>query len=126
MQVAFNLKAPGENIIPQVFVSNSPDFSQDRAISAQELVWELKGKEQNVVVSGRVKTPTPLPAHTQTLTVRIVLNRDLGIVESDGHRLWAGPNALGDQPRYLGVRFIRTDGKEVGDVSVQSVRVQKN
>jgi hypothetical protein len=126
LQVTLNIKSPGEDLIPQVFVSNSPEFSPDRAISAQELVWELKGKEQHVVVNGQVKAPTPLPAHTQTMTVRIVLNHDLGVVESDGHRLWAGPNALGDQPRYLGIRFIRTDGKEVGDVSVQSARVQKS
>jgi len=126
IQVALNIKSTGEDLIPQVFISNSPDFSPDRAISAQELVWELKGKEQQVVVGGRVEPQTPLPAHSPSLTVRIILNKDLAIVESDGHRLWAGPNGLGDQPRYLGVRFIRTAGKSAGDIRIQSARVQKS
>jgi len=126
MQVTLNIKSTGEDLIPQVFVSNSPDFSPDRAISAQELVWELKGKEQHVVVGGRVEPQTPLPPHTPSLTVRIILNKDLAIVESDGHRLWAGPNGLGDLPRYLGIRFIRAIGKSAGDISIRSARIQKS
>lgn len=126
IQVTLNLKSTGEDLIPQVFVSNSPDFSPDRAISAQELVWELKGKEQHVVVGGRVESQTPLPDHTPSLTVRIVLNKDLAIVESDGHRLWAGPNGIGDQPRYLGIRFIHTIGKDAGDISIRSAHIQKS
>jgi len=125
-QVTLNIKSISEDLIPQAFVSNSPDFSPDRAISAQELVWELKGKEQQVVIGGRVQPQSPLPAHTPTLTIRIILNKDLAIVESDGHRLWAGPNGLDDQPRYLGIRFIRTAGKAAGNISIQSARVQKS
>jgi hypothetical protein len=126
MQATLNIKNTGDDLIPQVFVSNSPEFSADRAIGAQELVWELKGKEQHVVVGGRVESQTPLPPRTQTLTVRLVLNKDLAIVESDGHRLWAGPIPLGDQPRYLGIRFIRTAAKPTSNISIQSVRVQKS
>ena len=125
-QITLDVKDPGGALIPQVFVSNSPDFSSDRATGPQELVWQLQGKEEKVVVGGRVERQTPMRDHTQTLTIRFILNKDLAIVESDGNRLWAGPNGLGNHPRYLGVRFVRTNGKSTGDVSVQKVQVQKS
>jgi hypothetical protein len=125
-QVTLRIQGTGEALIPQIFVANSPDFSPDRATGQQELVWQLQGNEQKVVVGGRVEKQSPIPGHAQTLKVRLILNKDLAIVESDGRRLWAGPNALGDRPRYLGVRFLRTSGKSNGDVSVQSVQVQKS
>jgi hypothetical protein len=126
MQVTLQVKSVADDLIPQVFVSNSPDFSQDRATAAQELVWQLKGNEQKVVVAGRIEGQAALPAHAQTLTIRIVLNRDLAIVETDDHRLWAGPHSLGDGQRYVGVRFIRTAGKSTGNISIQSIRLQKS
>lgn len=125
-QVTLEVKGTDDAVIPQIFVSNSADFSPDRAIGPQELVWQLQGKEQKVVVAGRVERQSPMPGHTQTLTVRFILNKDLAVVESDGQRLWAGPNALGDKPRYLGLRFVRTNGKRTGDISFQKVQVQKS
>lgn len=125
-QITLEVKSPGDALIPQIFVSNSSDFSPDRAIGQQELVWQLQGKEEKVVVGGRVERQSAVPGHTQTLTIRFILNKDLAIVESDGNRLWAGSNGLRDQPRYLGVRFVRTDGKSTGDVSFQKIQVQKS
>ena len=124
-QIVLRVAAPGQDLTPQVFVSNSPDFSQDRAISAQELVWWLQGKTQKVVVNGNVERQSPLNERSRTVTIRIVMNRDLAIVEADGQRLWAGPHHLGTQPRYLGVRFIRTAGNNLGDLAFQSVRIAK-
>jgi hypothetical protein len=127
VSVTLQIRGTGEGLIPQVFVANSPDFSSDRATAAQELVWELEGTEQKVVVGGRVERQAKLPPHTQTLTVRLILNKDMAIVDSgDDRRLWAGPHALGDLPRNIGVRFIRTSAKSNADISIQSVRVQKN
>lgn len=129
VSITLHVHATGPGLIPQVFVANSPDFSSDRATSAQELVWELEGSEQKVVVGGRVEKQARLPKQAQSLTVRIILNKDLAIVESvdgESHRLWSGPHTLGDQPRYVGVRFIRTGGKSDADISFQSVRVQKS
>lgn len=126
LHAVLQLKARGDNLIPQVFIANGPDFSSDRATGAQELVWQLSGGEQQVVVGGKVENKSAVPAHTDTIDVRIVLNHELAIVEAGNHRLWAGPNGLGDQPRYVGLRFIRTPGKSPGDVSFKSVRIQKN
>ena len=125
--VTLQIHTAGQGIIPQVFVANSSDFSSDRATAAQELVWELEGTEQKVVADGRVERQAKLPPRAQTLVIRMVLNKDLAIVDSgDDHHLWAGPNALGDGARYVGVRFIRTAGKPDADIRIQSVRVQKN
>jgi hypothetical protein len=125
MTVTLKIAAPGDDLVPQIFVSNSPDFSSDRATAEQELVFQLKGDEQTVVASGRVEHQAVLPPHTQTVTVRIVINHDLAIVESNGSRLWAGANRLGDKPRYFGIRFIRTSAKPDAGITAQSVRIQK-
>lgn len=129
LSVTLQIHSTGPGLIPQVFVANSPDFSSDRATSAQELVWELEGSEQKVVVGGRVEKQAKLPNQAQSLTIRLILNKDLAIVESadgDTRRLWSGPHTLGDAPRYIGVRFIRTGEKSDADISIQSVRIQKS
>jgi hypothetical protein len=124
--VSLQIRATGEALIPQIFVANSPDFSLDRATAAQELVWELEGDEQKVVVGGRVEKQLKIAPKMQALTVRLIVNKDLAVVESDGTRIWSGPHALGDSPRYIGIRFIRTSGKSVADISFKEVHVQKN
>lgn len=125
ISVTLAIQNPGEALIPQVFVANSPDFSSDRAIAAEELVWEMQGAEQKVVVGGRVEKQDKAHSRLQTQTIRIVLNQDLAIVESNQERLWSGPNTLGNQPRYVGIRFIRTAQDAKGDVSIETARVQK-
>jgi hypothetical protein len=125
VSVTLQIHGTGEALIPQIFVANSPDFSSDRGTASQELVWELDGLEQRVVVGGRVEKQAKIPNRTQTLAVRLILNKDLAIVDSDSARLWSGLHTLGEQPRYVGVRFIRTDGKSDAEISIQSVHVQK-
>jgi len=124
--VVVRIDKPDESLIPQVFITNSSDFSSDRAVSwGVELVWQRKGSQQQVVLGGDIKRQAPLPAHNPTLSVRLIVNRELAIVECNGQRLWAGPNAFGDKPRYLGLRFLRTAGTAASHVSIQSIRVQK-
>jgi len=124
-QVSLRVASPGDDLTPQIFVSNSPDFSQDRATGAQELVWWLRGRNQKVVVNGNVERQSALGERGHAVNIRIVMNKDLAIVEADNQRLWAGPHHLGNKPRYLGIRFIRTAGQNLGDLSFQSVRVSK-
>jgi hypothetical protein len=122
IQTLILVNKAGEDLIPQVFVSNSSDFSPDRAISSRELVWQIQGGLQNVVVDGRVARQAGLNSKTNTHAVRFILKGDLAIVECDGRQLWVGHSQLADKPRYVGVRFLRTGQKTTGDVSVQSVR----
>jgi hypothetical protein len=127
VSAVLQIRGTGDGLIPQVFVAASPDFSADRAISAQEIVWELEGTDQKVIIDGRVEKQAALPAHARTLSVRLIVNKDLAVVETaENQRLWAGSHALGNTPRYVGVRFLRTAGKAEADISVQSVRIQKN
>jgi hypothetical protein len=123
IQTALRIDHPSGALIPQVFVSNNPDFSADRATSSQELVWEIQGDAQKVVVAGQVTRQASINAKSPTHTVRVILKGDLAIVECDGHQLWSGHSKLDDKPRYIGVRFIRTGAKPTGDVRIQSVRV---
>jgi hypothetical protein len=120
---------PVENVITQVFVSNSDQFSADRATAAHELVWSLRGRRQDAVANGNVESQSQLPRHPpQTMSVRLLVGPQYAIIESGGKRLWAGPHQLGEGPRYVGVRFIRTGGKATDatdGIFVRSVRVQK-
>lgn len=123
--VTIRIEKPQDTLIPQVFITNNPDFSSDRAVSSGvELVWQLKSGQQQVVLGGDIKHQAPL-AHSSTLSVRLVVNRELAVLECNGQRIWAGPNAFDDKPRYLGVRFLRTAGAPSGQIMVQSIRVQK-
>lgn len=125
LQATVHVLKPGPDLIPQVFVANDPAFSPDRAISAQELVWQLQAGSQKVFVGGRMTRQARVSAKSPTHTVRILLKGDLAVVECDGQRLWAGPTELGDKPRYLGVRFIRTGGggSPAADIAFTGVKV---
>ena len=114
---------PSNAIIAQVFISSSGDFSPDRATSARELVWQLIGGNQQVVLNGNTEPLSPAPA-SGTLRIRMTMNRDLAVVEANGKRVWAGPHQLGDTPRFLGVRFIRKSAGDDGPI-VQSLKVLK-
>ena len=125
-QVTFRLDNPSDDLIPQAFVANDQNFSQDHATSAQELVWQVRGRQQSVVVGGNVQHQSPLPARGRTVVVRFLVNRDATIVETNGQRLWAGPNGLGPNARYVGVRFIRTGDKSQGHAIVESIHLTES
>lgn len=121
LQATLHVTTPSADCIPQVFAANDPDFSADRATSSKEVVWQLQGEVQKVVVNGNMQRQARISSKTNTHIVRMLLKGDLVVVEVDGQR-WAGHNELGDKPRYLGVRFIRTGGQP-GDMAFTNVRV---
>ena len=123
IQVALRVEGRSADLIPQVFVAAGSDFSPDRGTSASELVWQLRDSEQSVVVGEQYQARRPI--HRQAINVRISFNRTVAIVEADGQRIWAGPHALGDKSRYVGVRFLEPSGHSNSTVSVQSIRVLK-
>jgi hypothetical protein len=96
--------------LAELFVSNSADFSSDRATAPHELVWLIRGPTQQVVLDGQVVADKPI-VRTQgqaTFVVRMLMNKDLAVVDVDQHRVWAGPHGLGSGPRYVGVRILTT------------------
>jgi len=122
LQATLQIAKPSADLIPQVFVTNDATFSSDRATSSQELVWQAVEGTQKVVVDGKTQKQAQIGSSPNTHLIRILLKGDLAIVEVDGKQRWSGRNALGDKPRYLGVRFIRT-GAKTGDATFTNVRV---
>lgn len=122
LQASIKVDKAGDDLIPQVFASTDSQFSSDRATSSQEMVWQLQGAKQKVVVNGAVMQEAALDSKNPHL-VRLVLKGDLAVVECDGKRIWSGHSLLGEKPRYLGVRFIRTGQAAGADVTIQSLKV---
>jgi hypothetical protein len=125
-----HLGYPSENTLVEFFVCTDPNFSPDRATSTNDMVWLLQGTSQKVMLSGReqVKAPRPEPPPGDpagSIPIRILVNHDSAIVESNGQRLWAGPHELPALPRYVGVRFLRTGPKGPEPAQVISIRVMK-
>lgn len=112
----------------QVFVSDSPDFSADRATSPREIVWIYRDGRVTVDANGRSQGEgVNLGADGQSVKVRITFDRDVAMVESGSRRLYAGPHGLApDKPRYVGVRFIRAAGEAGESAAVRSVNVSQS
>jgi len=125
-----HLGYPSESTLVEFFVSTDPNFSPDRATSTNDLVWLLQGTNQKVMLSGReqAKAARPVPPAgdpAASIPIRILVNHDSAIVESNGQRLWAGPHDLPALPRYVGVRFLRTGPKGPEPTQVISIRVMR-
>ncbi|CAN5580445.1 hypothetical protein BH10PLA1_BH10PLA1_17270 [soil metagenome] len=118
---------PAEDLTLQLFITDHPDFSADRGTSSHELVWQLKGATAQVFLpSGLSDGAIERNKETKERTVRIVFNQSLAMVDMNGKHLFAGPHQLaGDQPRYIGVRFIRTGAEKGDSVVVTGLRILK-
>jgi hypothetical protein len=147
IEVTLRLAEPSDQVIAQVFVTDQPEFSADRGISPHELTWALqplpptqrKGAGTGAIVRRQFSPQVVLPDGTfaatdqdipkprDTITIRLAFNQAFAVVQSDGKRLYAGPNQLApDQPRYVGVRFLRRGNVNSRDLcGVQDVRVSQ-
>lgn len=125
VDVAVRLTEIGDGTITQVFLTEQPQFSEDRATSPRELVWLAQGADPKVVLpDGRVLgSRVALKPSADPVQVRITLDERVAIVDCAGQRLWAGEHGLGDRPRHVGVRFLRRGGD--ADVAFESVRILK-
>ena len=119
--------------LTQVFVSDSADFSPDRATSPREIVWVYRDGRVTVDADGRTQGEAVNvgggagATEPTTVNVRITFDKDVAIVESGGRRLYAGPHGLAsDAPRYAGVRFIRTVGEASEGAGIRSVNVAQS
>jgi hypothetical protein len=131
------LNRPSDDLIVEFFVSADPieSFSGDRSTSANELVWLLRGNRQQVVLGEEAQQkadeprPEPPPGPKgdgREVTVRILLDRNEAVVESNKQSLWHGPHHLPPNPRLVGVRFLRAAGAKPADpATVVSVKVVK-
>ena len=126
VEATVRIPKPTDDVIVQVFVTDSPTFTGDNAMTPREIVWHLRGSQASVATpAGNVElADTPIRAG-QRITVRIAANQSDATVEMNGRRLWSGPNQLDPKkPRTVGVRFLaqgKVDEKVVP--VVESVRV---
>lgn len=128
VEVEIRTPSNNDNVIPQVFLTDKPEFLTDRATSPNELAWFLKAGRPTVALpDGRlVGTGDRLTLSNDAYLVRIVLDRNNARVESAGQLVWSGPHGLSpDAPRYAGVRILqKADGRR-DSTSFSSVRVLK-
>jgi hypothetical protein len=122
-----NINKSEEDLIAQVFVTDQPEFSDDKGTTPHELLWLLQGHQMQVIIpSGRVVTQSDQAKDQRSITVSVTVDRDQASVNfgSKQERLWSGAHGLeSGKPRYVGVRFL-TRSKSAGDgVAFGSVRV---
>jgi hypothetical protein len=129
VDVAISPSGPTAALLLEVFVTTDAKFSETKATSSQDLIWQLSDKDQLVIKNGSTVLggDTPVVYHPGD-AVRMIVGSEVAIVEvvsADGkpRRLWAGPSDLGTGPRYVGVRFLQTGKPGKQDLSVQSIKV---
>jgi len=127
VEASIKSNRPAEDLTVQLFITDRPDFSPDRATTSHELVWQLKGQTAQVFLpTGISEGAVERSKDLKDRTVRVVFNKDLVMVDMNGKRLWAGPHQLApDQPRYVGVRFIRSGPEKSDSIVVTSLKVMK-
>jgi hypothetical protein len=126
VEAVVKIPKPSDNVIVQVFVTDSPSFTGDNAMTPRELAWLVQGTRGSVAApDGAVEfAETPVRAG-QRINVRITANQSDAAVEMNGRKLWSGPIQLDPKPpRTVGVRFL-AQGKvdEKAAPVVESVRV---
>lgn len=126
VEAALRMPTGDDDVAVQIFVTDSPTFTGDNAMTPRELVWHVRGQQASVATrDGAVEFSDAPVRPGQRINVRITANRTDATVEMNGRKLWSGPNQLDpSQPRRVGVRFL-TQGKVDEKVVpvVESLRV---
>jgi len=133
LEITLQLGGGGPATIPQAFISDNADFSDDRGISAHEFTWSAK-PDRNGALLPQVFLPggelaqtmqaDALAADNSSCVVRISLAGNFALVDCAGKRIYAGPSGLSaGKPRYAGVRFLRLHAWSKQTLRVQSVRI---
>jgi hypothetical protein len=109
LDVSLRAGVPAEGVAMQVFVTDQPQFSEDKGTSPHELVCLIQQNQVSVVLpGGRVKGEVERIRPRTTIAVRMAVNRNGAIISVGDHRLYSGENQLDpSKPRYIGVRFLR-------------------
>jgi hypothetical protein len=115
-----------DDLIPEVAISDTDDFSDENATASHELVWLLQSGQGKVVLpSGHLEAESGLSKGSHdALVVRIRVDDQNAIVMMDGKRLWAGACGLAaDKPRYIAIRLLHRGSEKSDLLSFKSVRV---
>ncbi len=125
VQATFRFGHLGPGCVPQLFISDAPDFTPDKGVSSHELVWLVQeGQGQVAVADGSVRDPRLRVHGGDEIAVKLVVapGGDAAVV-CNGNVLWTGASGLADKPRYAGVRILyRGDGRRDA-VTVTNLKV---
>lgn len=116
-----------DDLIPQVFITDTPEFTADRGTSPRELVWLVQSGQPSVALpDGRLERQSTgtLRDARDGMTIRIAVSRNHAIVDADGERIFAGEHQLSpERPRYVGVRLLRRGDANPNQVRFESLRI---
>lgn len=129
VEATFRIQHVTDDVIPELFVTDQPDFDADRATSPHELVWLVRqGQAKVVLPDQQFAGSSEKVTDGQTLTVRAIVGQRAAQLVSGRHTIWSGPSQLAaDRPRYVGIRLLRrgSDKKDRDAVVVQSMKVMQ-
>jgi hypothetical protein len=126
VETSIKIVKPSDDVVVQVFVTDSPTFTGDNAMTPRELAWLVRGTQASVATPDNAVEFADAPVRAgQRITIRITANQTDAAVEMNGKKLWSGPNQLDPKrPRTVGVRFLRQGKVEQKALPVvESVRV---
>jgi hypothetical protein len=116
-----------EDVIAQVFISDTPQFSPESSTTPHEFVWLVQGREVRILFpNGRMADATKdlIREYHGSLLVRITIDHGQGSVDVGGKTMWSGEHGLdNNKPRTVGVRFLRKSPTAGVDVNFQSIRI---
>ncbi|HVT88160.1 MAG TPA: hypothetical protein VHD56_04855 [Tepidisphaeraceae bacterium] len=128
MAVTLRVRRPQERLIPQLFVTDDPQFNDANATTQHEFVWLLQNNESQVVLpTGRIETQSTNSLESRNnMVVRLTIDHDQAFVDIGKRRFWTGAHLLADdKPRYVGIRLLRKSG-DVTDEEIAFSSVQVN
>lgn len=128
VDVSISAPEPSSAVLLEAFVSTDPNFSPEKGTSSKDLVWQLQGREQHVLLSGGGQALLQGSGFANGDAIRLIVDQNVALVEvisatGKTQRLWSGPHDLGAGPRYVGVRFLQTGAAAKIGLSVQQIKI---
>jgi hypothetical protein len=111
IDVNLRIARPTDQLVAEVFVSDSGDFSADKGTTPHEFLWLYQAGQAKVVLPGD-KIDNQQPPNRDfkgVMHIRIAMERDAAIVSQQNKVIWSGAHGLDpSKERHIGLRFIRT------------------
>ncbi|MGA2496711.1 MAG: hypothetical protein ABSH20_03160 [Tepidisphaeraceae bacterium] len=125
IEVGLNQGKPSANLDLQVFVGESANFEGPKAMSARELVVDLREGQFAVYRPDGTMAGSLVKAAQGRNIVTLKLDARNVVIEANGATLYAGPHGLpAGGLRVPGVRFLARGGeKKLDELSVSKIRV---
>lgn len=114
VDVNLRVTRPTDDIIAEIFVTDSDKFDPDKGTSGHEFLWLYQAGQTKIVLpSAKIENQTPPNRDFRgMMNIRIALERDAAIVSQQNKAIWSGAHGLDpSKSRYVGLRFIKTSAE---------------